>query len=260
MISTILSLISLTVAAFAVEAQAAVKTRLVDYKDGATVLEGFLAYKEGGAKLKPGILIVPEWTGIGPYAKKRAEMLAELGYVAFAVDVYGKGVRPRNPKEAGDEAAKYKNDRKLYRSRMNAALNELKKQKGVDVKRIAAIGYCFGGTGALELARSGADIKGAVTFHGALSSPAPEDARNIKGKILVLHGADDPFVTPAEVSAFEDEMRKAKVDWELVKYSGAVHSFTNPEAGSDASKGAAYNPEADKRSWQRMTSFFQEIF
>ena len=146
------------------------------------------------------------------------------------------------------------------RTRAAAGLEVLRKQPLVDVQRLAAIGYCFGGTTVLELARSGADLAGVVSFHGDLTTPNPEDAKNIKGKILVLHGADDPFVPPAQVAAFEDEMRHANVDWELVKYGDAVHSFTNPGAGNDKSRGAPYNAKADQRSWEAMRTFFNEIF
>ena len=201
-----------------------------------------------------------EWTGHNPYVRKRAEQLAGLGYVAFALDMYGKGVQAKDAKEAAQLASTYKNDRKLMRARANAGLDVLRKQPLVDTERLAAIGYCFGGTTVLELARGGADLAGVVSFHGDLATPTPEDARNIKGKVLALHGADDPFVPPAVVAAFEEEMRKGAVDWQLVKYGGAVHSFTNPGAGNDNSRGAAYNEKADHRSWEAMKVFFAEIF
>jgi len=143
---------------------------------------------------------------------------------------------------------------------VNAAFEQLKKSQFVDAQKTAAIGYCFGGTTVLELARSGADIDGVVSFHGALATPAPDDAKSIKGKVLALHGADDPFVPPAEVQAFEEEMRKGKVDWQLVAYGNSVHSFTDWNAGNDNSKGAAYNEKADKRSWEDMKDFFSELF
>lgn len=246
--------------ALSLNALAALKTQTVLYKQGDTELEGYLAYDTSGPAKKPGILVIHEWTGLGSYVKMRAEMLAKLGYVAFAPDIYGKGVRPNNPKDAGATAGIYKNDRTLFRARALAGLDQLKKQKNVDTNKLAAIGYCFGGTGALELGRAGADLKAIVTFHGALDNPTPADARNIKAHVLVLHGADDPFVTPDQVKAFEDEMRAAKLDWELVKYANAVHAFTNREAGNDNSKGAAYNAVADKRSWQAMQDFLHEIF
>lgn len=241
-------------------AKAEIITKTIEYKQGDTTLEGYLAYDGAATGARPGILIVHQWKGLGPYEKMRAEMLAKMGYVAFAADIYGKGVRPSSMQEAGAQAGKYKNDRPLLRSRVTAGLETLRQQKGVDTKKIAAIGYCFGGTTVLELARSGADISGVVSFHGGLSTPTPDDAKNIKAKILACHGADDPNVPPAEVAAFEQEMRDAKIDWELVAYGNAVHSFTDKSAGNDNSKGAAYNEKADKRSWEAMKNLFNEVF
>ncbi len=208
----------------------------------------------------PGVLVVHQWMGLTDYEKHRAVMLAQLGYVAFCADIYGKDMRPKDAGEAGQLAGKYKADRALLRERVNAGLEVLKKNRFVDASRVAAIGYCFGGTAVIELARSGADIAGVVSFHGGLDSPNPADGKNIKGKILVCHGADDPFEKPADLAAFEDEMRQAKVDWMLIKFGGAVHSFTQPMAGSDNSKGAAYNERADVRSWAAMRMFFTGIF
>jgi dienelactone hydrolase len=241
-------------------AQAEIKTQTVEYKDGDTVLEGYLAYDDAVKGKMPAVLIVHEWTGIGTYVKKRAEQIAGLGYVGFAIDIYGKGVRPADTNEAAKQAGIYRADRQLMRRRSAAGLEQVKKFPFVDQKRIAAIGYCFGGGTALELARSGADLKGVVSFHGNLDTPNPDDAKNIKGKILVCHGADDPHVSQKQVLAFQDEMRKAKVDWQMIFYGNAVHSFTNPQAGSDPSDGSAYNKESDKRSWEAMVIFFKEIF
>jgi len=229
----------------------------VDYKDGDTVLEGYLAIpdKDGA---RPGVLIVHQWKGLGEFERGKADELARLGYVAFAVDIYGKGVRPKTPAEAGAEAGKYRGaDPALYRSRLKAGLATLLSQPGVDPKRIAAIGFCFGGTGVLELARSGADIAGVVSFHGGLGTSRPEDARNIRCKVLALHGADDPLVPEAEVQGFMKEMRGAKVDFQFVAYGGAVHAFTDPRANVAVAK---YHPVAARRSWQAMRNFFDELF
>ena len=242
-------------------ARAQVHTETVEYKDGDTVLEGYLAYDDSTAKgPRPAVLVVHQWTGLGDYEKKRAEMLAKLGYVVFAADIYGKGVRAKDTTEAGALAGKYRNgDRTLLRERANAALAVLEKNERTDTKRVAAIGYCFGGTTVLELARSGADIAGVVSFHGGLDSPKPADGKNIKCPVLVCHGADDPFEKPEDLTAFENEMRDAKVDWRLIKYGGAVHAFTQPDPGF-SNPGARYNEKADKRSWADMKMFFAEIF
>ena len=240
--------------------RAGLRTQVIEYKHGDVLLEGYLAYDDSMEGKRPGVLVVHEWYGHNPYARKRAEQLAGLGYVAFALDMYGKGVHAKDASEAAVFSGKYKRDRQLMRARAKAGLDVLCQQPQVDTKRIAAIGYCFGGTTVLELARSGADVAGIVSFHGDLSTPNAEDAMNIKARVLVCHGADDPFVPAAQVSAFEEEMRKAGVDWQLIKYGGAVHSFSNPGAGNDNSRGAAYNERADHRSWEAMKSFFAEIF
>jgi dienelactone hydrolase len=252
-------LATLAVAA-AISAQAKIVTQTVEYKQGDTTLEGYLAYDDAISGQRPGVLVVHQWLGLTDYEKHRAEQLAGLGYVAFCADIYGKGVRPADTTAAGVEATKYKSNRALLRLRANAGLDELKKNPLVDGARVAAIGYCFGGTTVIELARSGAELNGIVSFHGGLDSPTPADGKNIKCKVLVCHGADDPYEKPADLAAFEDEMRQANVDWVLIKYGGAVHSFTQPMAGNDNSKGAAYNERADRRSWAAMKMFFAGIF
>jgi dienelactone hydrolase len=250
---------ALLFAASSVISRAAIHTETVDYKDGDATLEGFVAYDDAIQGQRPGILVVHQWMGLTDYEKKRAEMLAQLGYIAFCADIYGQGIRPANTHEAGAQAGKYKNDRQLLRERVNAGLAALREQPLVDQKHVAAIGYCFGGTTVIELARSGADVAGIVSFHGGLDSPTPADGKNIKCKVLICHGADDPFTSGKDLAAFENELRSAGVDWQLIKYGGAVHAFTQPSAGHDNSKGAAYNEKADKRSWEAMKQFFAEI-
>lgn len=239
---------------------AEIKTKTIDYEVDGVTCEGFLAYDDAVAKPRPGVLIIHQWKGVTDYEKERAKQLAELGYVAFVADIYGKGVRPNDTKEASALAGKYKGDRKLFRQRLQGALETLKSQPQTALDQLAAMGYCFGGTGALEVARSGADVKGVISFHGGLGTPSPEDAKAIKGKVLVLHGADDPYVPPEEVAAFKKEMEDAKVDYEFVAYPGAVHSFTMKSAGSDNSTGSAYNADADEKSWVALQAFLRKLF
>ena len=244
----------------ALSLQAAIQSKTIEYQQGDATLEGVLVWDDAVKGARPGVLVVHQWMGLTDYEKHRAEMLAQLGYVAFCADIYGKGIHPKDTKEAGAQADKYKSDRALLRLRVNAGLEELKKSELVDKSRLGAVGYCFGGTTVIELARNGADIKGVVSFHGGLDSPTPADGKNVKCKVLVCHGADDPFVKAEDLAAFEKEMRDANVDWTLIKFGGAVHAFTQPMAGNDNSKGAAYNEKADKRSWAAMKMFFAGIF
>lgn len=234
-----------------------IKTQTIEYREGDTVCEGHLAYDDAKSGKRPGILVAHEWGGCGEYMHNRCKMLAEMGYVAFALDVFGKGVRAATFPDCEKISKPYYEDRQLTRRRAKAGLDVLAKQPNVDASKIAAIGYCFGGIVVLELARSGADVRGSVAFHGQLSTPNPADAKNIKGKVLICHGAIDPVVPPAEVAAFEKEMEDAKIDWQLIAYGGAVHTFTNwnlPTTGMPA----AYNEKADKRSWKAMQDFFAE--
>jgi len=249
----------LILVAGALSAPAKIVTQTVAYQQGGVTLEGYLAYDDARAGKQPGVLVVHQWMGLTDYEQNRAVMLAQLGYVAFCADIYGKGVRPQSIKDAGTEATKYKTDRTLLRQRVQAGLEQLKGNPRVDSARVAAIGYCFGGTAVIELARSGAALNGVVSFHGGLDSPTPADGKNIQCKVLACHGGDDPFVPAKDLAAFEDEMRAANVDWRLIKYGGAVHSFTQPMADGSL-PGAKYNERADRRSWLDMKNFFAEIF
>lgn len=240
-------------------AAAQIQTKSVDYNDGDVKLEGFVAFDPAKAtKASPAVLVIHQWMGITDYEKSRCKQLAEMGYVAFAADIYGKGIRPTAVEDAMKQSSIYKKDRQLYRKRLNLGLEQLKSTPGVASSKIAAIGYCFGGTGVLELARSGAEVASVVSFHGGLDAPTPADAKNIKAKVLVCHGNDDPFVPAADIEAMKKSFNEAKVDWQMINYSGAVHSFTQKMAGNDNSKGAAYNEKADLRSWIAMKSFFDE--
>jgi dienelactone hydrolase len=263
MFSKTLAALAIALPAIAISssnAHATLVKKMVDYKDGSTKLQGYLVYDDAATSkgAKPGVLVIHNWMGLTDEAKSKADAIAELGYVAFAADIYGAGVHPKDANEAGQLAGSYKNDRAKLRKRAMAGLKTLEKQKGVDGKRLAAIGYCFGGTTAIELGRAGAGVKSLVSFHGGLDSPKPVDGKNIKAHVLILHGADDPFNKPEDVKAFQDEMRTNKIDWQMIEYGGAVHSFTEKSAGSDNSKGAAYNEAADRRSWQAMQDFFRE--
>jgi dienelactone hydrolase len=236
-----------------------IKTRNIEYDHEGIQLEGYLAYDGLLKSKRGGVLIIHEWWGLNDFIKERANQLAELGYIVFALDMYGKGILLNTYQEASEMSGKFYSDRQLMRERAAAGLQILKQQNNVDTTRLIVMGYCFGGAVALELARSGANLVGAVSFHGGLNTPNPEDAKNIKGSILVLHGADDPNVPAEEVAAFQDEMRQANVDWQMVFYGNAVHSFTNPKSGFDTSSGVAYNYNADTRSWEVVKSFLREL-
>lgn len=243
-----------------IPAHAELQKKNIEYKDGDTTLEGYFVYDDAIQGKRPAVLVVHDWMGFGSYGNGRAEQLAQLGYAALAVDIYGKGVRPQNADEASKEAGYYKEHRDILRRRAQAGLDALKSEDVVDPERLAAIGYCFGGTTVLEMARAGMPLAGVASFHGGLATNMPTDKESIKAKVLVLHGADDPFESQEEIANFKKELNDAGADWQMVYYSGAVHSFTRKDAGNDNSKGAAYNEHADKRSWEAMKSFFTEIF
>lgn len=253
-------LLLLTLCAGSAPVHAKLVTQTLEYEHDGLVCEGYLAYDDAFTGRRPGILVIHQWMGVTDNERRRAELLAGLGYVALAADVYGKGVRPADRGAAAAEAGKYYADRALLRTRLLAALEALKRQPTVDAARLAAIGYCFGGGGALELARAGAPLLGAVSFHGSLGTPNPADAQAIRAKLLVCHGAADPYVKPEEVQAFIAEMEAAKVDYQLVIYAGAVHGFTQRAAGDDPATGVAYAAAADQRSWLQLQAFFAELF
>ena len=252
-------MMSLSSAAIQADDNQKLSIKSVEYTAGTETFEGLLVAPRQVKAPLPGILMIHNWMGVTDQVKLQATRMAELGFAVFAADIYGKGVRPSSPADAGKIAGKFKSDRKLFRDRLQLGLETLRKQNGVDGNKIIAVGYCFGGTGVIELARSGANIKGVVSFHGGLDSPKPEDGKNIKTRILALHGADDPFVKAEDLAAFEKEMRDNQVDWQLVKFGGAVHSFTDTGAGSDNSKGTAYNPVADRRSVEAFKTFAKEV-
>lgn len=238
---------------------AAIVEKPLEYKASDVLCEGWQAYDDAMPGKRPGVLIIHQWTGVSDHEKEAARKLASLGYNVLVADIYGKGIRPQPP-AAGKEAGRYKADRALLRTRVNAGLDVLARDERTDASKLAATGYCFGGTAAIELARSGAKVKGVVSFHGGLDSPTPADGKNIKSKVLALHGADDPFVAAKDIAAFTAEMKDHYVDWKIVSYPGAVHSFTHKAAGNDNSKGAAYNADADRDSWYQMEQFLKRLF
>ncbi|MBC7659003.1 MAG: dienelactone hydrolase family protein [Chitinophagaceae bacterium] len=240
-------------------AMSAVKSNPVSYKKGADSFEGLVVYPDTVKGKAPAILMLPNWMGVTEETKTQATRFANLGYIVFAADIYGKDHRPKNADEAGKMVGAYKSDRKLYRDRILLGLEQLKKQTNVDASKIAAVGYCFGGTGVIELARTGnKDVKSVLSFHGGLDSPTPADGKNIKAHVIAFHGADDPYEKPEDFAAFQKEMRDNKIDWELVQFGNAVHSFTEKGAGTDNSKGAAYNENADKRSFADAERFLKD--
>lgn len=241
------------------ERMGSIVSGLFPYKIGAQEFDGFMARPEKIEGRIPGVLVVHDWMGNGEFAYARAASLAQQGYVAFAIDVYGKGKRAKNGAEAAELAKPFYEDRAMFRERLKACLAELLKREEVDPKRIAIIGFCFGGTAALELARSGVDIKGVVSFHGGLGTPKPEDTKDVKAKLLILHGSRDPLVPPAEVAGFMTEMNKASVEYRLVAYPNAVHAFTNPAAGEDQTKPAAYNLDVAIAAYREMWAFLNSL-
>lgn len=229
-----------------------------EYLHGDRACAGYLAWDAARNEPRPGVVVVHEWFGPGDNVKRRARMLAELGYVALAVDMYGIAVRPSNSGEAATAMHDVLSDRAELRARLHTAIALLQADRRVDGQRIAAIGYCFGGGCVLELARSGSQVAGVVSVHGELSTTLPAHEQP-HAKILVLHGADDPLVGPQKVAKFADEMRAVHADWQMVHYGNAVHGFTNPQA-QDLQAGICFDAKADARSWQHMRNFLGELF
>jgi dienelactone hydrolase len=236
------------------------KTEPIEYKDGNVTLRGYLAYDDQKAGKRPGVLVMPEAFGLGTNAKSRAEWLAKLGYVALAGDPYGNGEELTDLQEAIKRATAIFTEPGTARRRMRVGLDKLASLPQTDPTRLAAIGYCMGGALSLEAARDGAPLKGIVSFHGALQTGMPALPGQVKANILVITGADDPFVPVAQVNAFADEMTKAGADWQIISYGGVKHSFTNPDAARVGNPGIEYNKKADERSWTAMQTFFDEIF
>lgn len=232
--------------------------KAVAYKDASQVLNGFKISPVKKIPQKPGVLILPAWHGIDTASKEIAGDLANLGYYAFIADIYGEGNYPKDNAEAGQKSGYYKTNYKEYQKRISLALQQLIKS-GANPNNIVVIGYCFGGTGALEAARGQLNLKGVVSFHGGLGRDTSRPTEAITTKVLVCHGADDPYVSAEEITAFQQEMRDTKADWQMIYYANAVHGFTNPEYGNDNSKGAAYNATAARRSFEHLKLFLNEV-
>lgn len=238
-------------------------TKEVSYTADGTTLKGFLAYDKNKEGARPGVIVVHEWWGHNQYVRKRAVMLAELGYTALAVDMYGDGKQADHPEDAGKFASEVMKNMPMARGRFEAGLKFLKEQSQTDKNNIAAIGYCFGGGVVLRMAVSGEDLKGAVSFHGSLPTDSVENPKQVKAKLLVCNGADDGFVPVDQIDAFKKAMVDAGINFKFVNYPEAVHSFTNPDADSLGKKfnmPIAYNKQADENSWSEMQKFFEEIF
>ena len=237
-----------------------VQLKSVEYKDGGVALKGYFAFDDALTGRRPGVIVVHEWWGLNDYAKKRAKMLAELGYVAFAADMYGDGKVTTHAKQASQWKNQITNNIEGWQKRALLGLDILRKHEFVDPTRMAAIGYCFGGATVMQLAYSGADLSGVVSFHGSLPIPTEEQAVNTKASVLIAHGSDDKFVPADHIAKFMDSVSKAGIDWQMTYYSGARHGFTNPDADSFGVEGLQYNERADRRSWEHMQVFFEEIF
>jgi dienelactone hydrolase len=255
-----LTLPILAILAWPLLALGQIETREIEYKHGDVTLRGYVAYNGAIDSIRPGILVIHEWWGLNDFAREQARRLAEAGYIAFAADMYGDGRTVDAPAEAQALAMPFYQDRAMMRARAAAALEVLRRQDSVDPERFGAIGYCFGGTVALELARSGAAISAAVSFHGGLAAGEQADPARIEASVLVLTGAADPLVPAAEREAFIQEMEAAGADYQMIIYGKARHSFTNPEADKRNMPPVAYNPDADRRSWEHMRVFLSEVF
>ncbi len=247
----------ITFLCFIFTAQAQLKT--ISYADGGQKLYGQLRMPiNPGKSGKRGVLILPAWMGIDAHSKEVARKFGTMDYTAFVADIYGEGNYPQSAREAGERSGYYKSHIEEYQRRIQLALDQLVKA-GVDADKIVVIGYCFGGLGAIEAARTNMRVKGIVSFHGSYGRDSLREIKPIQPKILILHGADDPYSSPAVISSMQQEFRKAGADWQMNYYANAVHAFTERSAGNDNSKGTAYNEEADKRSWQAMLQFLNEV-
>ncbi len=241
-------------------AGAAIQTKTVEYRDGETALKGYLVWDDSSEEKRPGVVVVHEWWGLNDYARKRAEMLASMGYAAFAADMYGKDQVTEHAEEAGAWMKQVTANVETWQRRALLALNLLRDEAIVDPERLGAIGYCFGGATVMQMAYAGANLKGVVSFHGSLPLPTPEQAKQIKANVLIAHGSADGFIPQDRVQAFQKALDEAGTKWEMAIFGGAQHGFTNPGADKYGLKGVRYHPDADRRSWELMGTFFSDLF
>ncbi|MBI5472450.1 MAG: dienelactone hydrolase family protein [Ignavibacteriae bacterium] len=257
------AMVALLLSCAALSSFAEIKGEEIEYTSDGVVMRGFLVYDDAVKEKRPGVLVVHEWWGLNDYARKRARMLAQMGYTALAIDMYGDGKMATHPEDASKFSGELFKNMPVAKARFTAALDLLKEQETVDPERVAAIGYCFGGGIVLHMARMGVDLNGVASFHGSLATQTPAEEGDIKANILVCNGAADPFVTQEDIAKFKNEMEQAKADLTFKSYSGAKHSFTNPaatEAGKKFNLPLAYNAKADKASWNDLKAFFKKVF
>ena len=236
-----------------------IHTRTIEYKDGDTVLEAYMAWDDSAGDPRPGVMVSHAWAGRSDLEESKAEQLAELGYVGVAIDLYGKGVHGQSKEQNAALMKPLLEDRSMLQRRMKLGLEQVRKQREVDASRVAAMGFCFGGLCVLDLARTGADVRGVASFHGLFGKPGNTEGKKISARVLVMHGWDDPMATPDQVLGLTEELSAAGAAWQVLAYGGTKHAFTNPSA-NDPDFGTVYSPDADRRSWQSLQLFLAEIF
>lgn len=251
---------ALLVLFFSSAVSAAIQTETVRYRDGEQELQGYIAWDDAASGKRPGVMVVHEWWGLNDYAKQRARMLAELGYVAFAVDMYGPDKVTDHPQQAGEWMKMITANQAAWQQRALAGLEQLRKHPKVDTASLAAIGYCFGGATVMQMTYAGADLKGVASFHGSLPVPTEEQAAKISSSIFIAHGNADSFIPTERVLQFQSALDKAGTDWQMTSYGGARHGFTNPSADQYGIENVKYSAAADQRSWAQLQRFFAEIF
>lgn len=257
--NTRVTLLVLAVMLLGSNVEAKLLRKTVSYQHEGEKLEGYMAYNDSFSGKRPAVLIVHEWWGLNDYVRRRTEQFAGMGYVAFALDMYGKGKVTSHPSQAGEWSKQITSNVKTWQGRARAGLEVLVRHPKVDTSRVVAVGYCFGGSTVQQLAYSGADVRGVVSFHGSLQMPEGVQKENVKASILICHGAADPFVKAGQIEGYISAMEKSGLDWQMIIYAGAKHGFTNPGADKMGIDALKYSKSADQRSWADMRVFFAEI-